>query len=78
MSLYRITAEIHAPAERVWEVLSTVESWPRWLPTVVNVEALEGMPLRLGARFRLVQPKLRRGLANVSAETVRLSDVHRF
>jgi uncharacterized protein YndB with AHSA1/START domain len=56
---YEVTAEIHAPVERVWESLSAVESWPQWVPTVVKVEAFDGTTLKPGARFRLTQPKLR-------------------
>lgn len=51
--------EIHAPAARVWEVLSGVQSWPEWLPTVDSVEALDGWPLAIGRRYRVTQPKLR-------------------
>jgi uncharacterized membrane protein len=59
MVMYKVTAEIQGPIEQAWEVLSTVESWPEWLPTVETVEVLDGAPLKLGARFRLTQPKLR-------------------
>lgn len=59
MSIYRATAEINAPVERVWEAYSAVESWPQWLPTVEKIEAFDGAPLKLGARFRVIQPKLK-------------------
>lgn len=64
--MYTSTVVIRAPAERVWEMLSAVESWPQWLPTVSRVEALDGTPLQLGARFRLTQPKLRPTVWTVS------------
>lgn len=59
MPTYGAISEINAPVERVWEVISAVEAWPQWLPTANKVEALDGTPLVLGARFRVVQPKLR-------------------
>lgn len=42
-----------------WRLLSTVGEWPRWLPTVQSVEALDGEALRVGARFHIQQPSLR-------------------
>jgi len=59
MATYKATAEVNAPVERVWTVLSAVESWPSWLPTVSSVEPLDGTPIAIGARFRLRQPRLR-------------------
>ena len=50
---------IAAPAERVWPVLADVARWPQWLPTVTSVEPLGSTPLALGAKYRIVQPKLR-------------------
>jgi len=59
MATYEATVEIDAPPKRVWERLAAVDRWPQWLPTVTKVDALDGPSLRLGARFRLAQPKLR-------------------
>ena len=56
---YEASADIHAPAERVWRLLSAVASWPELLPTVTSVEALDGAPLERGRRYRVEQPKLR-------------------
>lgn len=57
---------IAAPATRVWEVLSGVQSWPAWLPTVDHVEALDGWPLAIGRRYRVAQPRLRPALWKVT------------
>lgn len=42
--------EINAPAERVWETLVDVESWPRWNPDVKTVDLQGGT--RVGSVFR--------------------------
>lgn len=59
MAAIKVTTEIDAPIERVWEVLSAVETWPQWVPTVQKVECFDGPALKLGARYRITQPRLR-------------------
>jgi uncharacterized membrane protein len=64
---YAASADIRAPAERVWRLLSAVDSWPAVLPTVTRVEALDGAPLESGRRYRIEQPKLRPAVWTVTA-----------
>jgi uncharacterized membrane protein len=52
-------ARIAAPPEYVWSVLADVLRWPQWLPTVTSVEALDRPALAVGARYKIIQPKLR-------------------
>ena len=59
MAAYEATSDIQAPAERVWAVLSDVQTWPQWMPTVSSVEPLREMALQVGCRYRVTQPKLR-------------------
>src|SRR5215469_2129385 len=48
-----------AGPEVVWSVLAEVEHWHDWTPTVIEVEALNGTGLKVGAKYRVSQPKLR-------------------
>jgi uncharacterized membrane protein len=58
MKTYETSISIAAAREDVWRVLSDVAAWPRWLPTVESVEPLDGVPLAVGRRYRVRQPKL--------------------
>lgn len=66
---FSITTEIDAPPEVVFAVLSEVERWPEWTPTVTQVERLgdAGAPLAVGSRLRIVQPKVPPGEFTVTA-----------
>ena len=48
-----------ASPEVVWSILADVEHWCDWTPTVTEVKALNGTGLKVGAMYRVVQPKLR-------------------
>jgi carbon monoxide dehydrogenase subunit G len=53
--------EIDAPQQRVWDVLSDLEAWPRRIETVDLVELQTPAPITEGSRVRLKQPKLPEG-----------------
>ncbi|HEU4569755.1 MAG TPA: SRPBCC family protein [Gemmatimonadales bacterium] len=55
---YTVTTRIAARPEQVWAHLADVLRWPDWLPTVRSVMPLGPRPLALGARYRVLQPKL--------------------
>ena len=58
---FETSIEINAPQQRVWDVLSDLEAWPRRIETVDVVEVLTPAPFRSGSRVRLKQPKLPEG-----------------
>jgi uncharacterized membrane protein len=58
--------DIDAQQERVWEVLSDLEAWPRRIETVDVVELLTPAPISKGSRVRLKQPKLPEGTWDIT------------
>jgi uncharacterized membrane protein len=58
--------EIDAPQQRVWDVLSALDAWPRRIETVDSVELLTPAPITKGSRVRLKQPKLPEGTWDVT------------
>ena len=57
---FSITIDVDAPADRVFEVLTDIDRWPEWTPTVTRVERHDGssFPLTMNSRLRIVQPKV--------------------
>jgi hypothetical protein len=58
--------DIDARQQRVWDVLSDLESWPQRIETVDVVELLTPAPVGEGSRVRLKQPKLPEGTWEVT------------
>jgi len=58
--------DIDAQPQRVWDVLSDLEAWPRRIETVDVVELLTPAPVATGSRVRLKQPKLPEGTWEVT------------
>lgn len=58
--------DIDARQQRVWDVLSDLESWPQRIETVDAVEVLTPAPVGKGSRVRLKQPKLPEGTWEVT------------
>jgi uncharacterized membrane protein len=58
MNDYSTSVQIDAPSDRVWAVMSDIERWHEWTPTIISVRRTNPGPFRVGARARVRQPKL--------------------
>jgi uncharacterized membrane protein len=58
MTQYSTSITINANQEAVWKVLSDVSHWSEWTPTVTSVEVFNTCYLKLGNRYKVIQPKL--------------------
>jgi hypothetical protein len=67
MATYVVTEIIAAAPDAIWPVLADVSQWSNWTPTVSKVDPLDGQELRIGARFKVSQPKLRPTIWTVTA-----------
>src|SRR5918992_323651 len=54
---FRISVDIKASPDRVWEVLSDSERWHEWTPSVTSVELLD-KSIAVGSRAIIRQPEL--------------------
>src|SRR5689334_1769307 len=64
---FQRTIEIAAPAATVWAVMSDVERWHEWTPSVTSVRLMEKGPLAIGSRAWIRQPKFPPALWQVTA-----------
>ena len=58
MKDYSVSVQIDATPERVWAVMSDIERWNEWTPTITSVRLTNDGSLRVGARARVCQPRL--------------------
>jgi len=57
MRHFSITTDIAAPADRAWQVMTDIDRWHEWTPSVTSVKRLGGVPFALGTRVIIRQPK---------------------
>jgi uncharacterized membrane protein len=55
---YEVSAEIDAPPELVWSVLTDVARMPEWNSSMTLVERLDQGPFAVGSSVRIKQPRL--------------------
>lgn len=58
MTQFSFAVDIQASPDRVWAVMSDIERWPEWTPTVASIQRVDPGPLAVGSRARIRQPKL--------------------
>jgi len=55
-----------ARPEVVWQILADVEHWRDWTPTVTEIKPVGSTGMKPGARYRVMQPKLRPAIYEVT------------
>lgn len=50
---------IAAPVAVVWRLTEDISSWPKFTPTITEVERLDDGPLHVGSQARVKQPRQR-------------------
>ena len=63
---FQKSIDIDASQQRVWDVLSDLDAWPRRIETVDVIELLTPAPITTGNQVRLKQPKLPEGTWDVT------------
>jgi uncharacterized protein YndB with AHSA1/START domain len=66
MTTYAKSIDISAPPERVWAVMTEVERWHEWTPSITRIARLDSGPFTVGSRVRVVQPRLRPAVFTVT------------
>lgn len=52
------TIEINAPAERVWQVTTDVEVWPKWAPAMERIRREDSGDFKLGSSALIKQKQM--------------------
>lgn len=56
-SRFETTIDIDAPADRAWQVMSDVDRWHEWTPSIRSITRLRDAPLAPGTKVVVRQPK---------------------
>jgi uncharacterized membrane protein len=63
---YEHEINIDAPVEVVWQLVTQVEDWPSFTPTMTRVERLDTGPIRVGSQARVDLPGQRTAVWTVT------------
>jgi hypothetical protein len=64
---FSTTIDIDAPAERVWEVMSDIDRWHEWTPSICSIKRLHSAPFAVGTEAVVRQPKFPPALWKITA-----------
>ena len=56
-SAFRISVDIAAPPDIVWQVMRDAERWHEWTASVTSIRVLGNQPLAVGTRAVIRQPR---------------------
>ena len=58
MATFSVSVDIPSPPSRVYDVIVDVDRWHEWTPSITRVKRLKDVPLAVGSRVLIRQPKL--------------------
>jgi uncharacterized protein YndB with AHSA1/START domain len=67
MRKFSITVDIAAPAERTWQVMSDIDRWHEWTPSITRVRRIGGGAFAVGSRALIRQPRFPPALWKVTS-----------
>jgi len=63
---FQTEIDIDATPDAVWQVLSDVESWPKWTASMTSIQLLQQGDLKVGSTAKVTQPKLKPAVYTVT------------
>lgn len=64
---YSISVRIATPPDHVMAIMSDIEHWHTWTPSVKKIKRLDNGPFKVGSKAVIYQPKLPPALWRVTA-----------